>query len=68
LIYCFTMKNYNEALQELEDIAQRMERGDYDIETMKSDVEKAKKLIKFCRQRLTKTEEEINAIVSEDSD
>lgn len=45
-----------------------MERGDYDIETMKSDVEKAKKLIKFCRQRLTKTEEEINAIVSEDSD
>ncbi|MBR6088096.1 MAG: exodeoxyribonuclease VII small subunit [Prevotella sp.] len=62
------MKNYNEALQELEDIAQRMERGDYDIETMKNDVEKAKKLIKFCRQRLTKTEEEINAIVSEDSD
>ncbi|MBR2202767.1 MAG: exodeoxyribonuclease VII small subunit [Prevotella sp.] len=62
------MKNYNEALQELEEIAQRMERGDYDIETMKSDVETAKKLIKFCRQRLTKTEEEINAIVSEDSD
>ena len=37
------------------------------IDTIKTDIDKARKLIKFCRDALTKTEEEINAIISQDN-
>lgn len=61
------MKKYEDALKELEELAQRMESGDFKIDTIKTDIDKAKKLIKFCRDALNKTEEEINAIISQDN-
>ena len=61
------MKKYEDALKELEELAQRMESGDFKIDTIKTDIDKARKLIKFCRDALTRTEEEINAIISQDN-
>lgn len=55
---------YEEALAQLEDIVGKMEEGQLDIDTLGEQLKKAKELIKFCKDRLTKTDEEIRMIMS----
>lgn len=55
---------YEEALAQLENIVGKMEEGQLDIDTLGEQLKKAKELIKLCKDRLTKTDEEIRMIMS----
>lgn len=54
---------YEEALAQLEDIVGKMEERQLDIDTLGEQLKKAKELIKLCKDRLTKTDEEIRMIM-----
>ena len=60
-----TMK-YEEALRQLDDIVQKMEHNEYGIDELTLQLKKAKELIKQCKDKLTKTDEEIKKILDED--
>ena len=54
---------YETAMRQLEDIAAKMENGELDIDSLCEQLKTAQKLIKQCREKLTKTDEEINKIL-----
>ena len=56
---------YEEALAQLEDIVGKMEEGQLDIDTLGEQLKKAKELIKLCKDRLTKTDEEVKKILAD---
>ena len=56
---------YEEAVQELEQIVRQMEDGELDIDTLGEKLKTAKELIKFCKDKLTKTDEEIKKILAD---
>ena len=60
-----TMK-YEEALHELEHIVRQMENDELDIDQMGDKLKRAQQLIRLCKDRLTKTDEEIKAILAND--
>ena len=53
---------YEEALAQLEAIVRKMENNEYDIDELAVQLKAAQRLIKFCKDKLTKTEEEIAKI------
>ena len=59
-----TMK-YEEAVKKLEDIVHKMENDELDIEQISDHLKTAQQLIKLCKDRLTKTDEEIKKILEE---
>ena len=56
-----TMK-YEEAINQLEAIVRKMENDAYSIDEIAEQLKTAQRLIKFCKDKLTKTEEEISKI------
>lgn len=54
---------YEEALNQLETIVRKMEQGEYDIDELTEQLKKAQQLIQLCRDKLTKTDEEIKKIL-----
>ena len=56
---------YEEALAELEQIVSKMENNEVGIDEMTTQLKRAQELIKLCRDRLTKTDEEIKKIVAD---
>ncbi len=56
---------YEEALSQLETIVRKMEQNEYDIDELAAQLKTAQRLIKFCRDKLTKTEEELQKIQAE---
>ena len=54
---------YEEAMRELEQIVTRMENGEPDIDTLAAQLKTAQELIKYCKDKLTKTDEEIKKIL-----
>ena len=56
---------YEEALAQLEDIVRKMEANQYDIDEIAAQLKNAQRLIKFCKDKLTKTEAELQKIRSE---
>lgn len=56
---------YEEAMAELQDIVRRMENDELDIDQMTTQLKRAQELIKLCKDKLTKTDEEIKKILSE---
>lgn len=58
-------KKYEEALKELEDIVHKMENDELDIDQISEQLKTAQQLIKYCKDRLTKTDEEIKKILEE---
>ena len=54
---------YEEALAELEQIVSKMENNEVGIDEMTTQLKRAQELIKLCRDRLTKTDEEIKKIL-----
>ena len=58
---------YEDALRELEQIVRLMESDELDIDQMGERLKRAQQLIRLCKDRLTKTDEEIKAILA-DSD
>ena len=55
--------NYEEAVSQLEEIVQKMESGELDVDMMSTELKKAQQLIKLCKDKLTKTDEEIKKIL-----
>ncbi|MBQ4449764.1 MAG: exodeoxyribonuclease VII small subunit [Prevotella sp.] len=55
--------NYEEAVSQLEEIVQKMESGELDIDMMSTELKNAQQLIKLCKDKLTKTDEEIKKIL-----
>ena len=56
---------YEEALQELQTIVHRMENDELDIDQLSTQLKHAQQLIKLCKEKLTKTDEEIKKIQTE---
>ena len=50
---------YEEAMAQLEQIVRKMESNELDIDEIASQLKTAQRLIKFCRDKLTKTEAEL---------
>lgn len=55
--------SYSEAVEEIEDILAKIEQGDLDVDELTANVERVTSLLKLCRGKLRKTEEEINKIL-----
>ncbi|MDD7597712.1 MAG: exodeoxyribonuclease VII small subunit [Prevotella sp.] len=58
--------NYEEAVRQLENIVQRMENEELDIDELTTELKNAQKLIKLCKGRLTKVDADIKKILEED--
>lgn len=56
-------QTYGEAMQELQDIMYRIENEDLDVDVLLEEVKKAAVLIKFCKDKLQKTNVEIQKIL-----
>lgn len=56
---------YEEALSQLEDIVSKMENEELDIDELTTELKQAQKLVKLCKDKLTKTDKEIKAILKE---
>jgi len=54
---------YEAAMAELQQIVEKMEEGDLDIDNLTSQLKRAQQLIKLCKDRLTKTDAEIRKIL-----
>ena len=61
-------KSYREALSEIEEIIGKLENGDADIDEITEEVKRASELIKYCKQKLHSTEQELNDILSVDNE
>ena len=55
---------YEDSIKELESIVRRMENDELDIDTLATQLKRAQTLIKSCRDKLTKTDEEIKIILA----
>ena len=58
-------QKYEEAFAQLQDILRKMENDEYSIDEIAVQLKDAQRLIKFCKDKLTKTEQEIQKIQSE---
>lgn len=56
---------YEEAMTRLENIVADMENGNLDIDSLCEKVKTAQKLIKMCRDKLTRTDEGIRKILTD---
>lgn len=57
---------YEEAMKQLEEIVRKMEDNELNIDEMGEQLKQAQRLIKLCKDRLTKTDEEIKKILGEE--
>lgn len=56
-------KSYNEAISELEQILDKIESGDLEVDVLGDEIKKASQLLKFCKDKLFKTDAEIKKIL-----
>lgn len=56
-------QTYGEAMKELQAIMNRIENEDLDVDILMEEVKRATVLIKFCKDKLYKTNEEIQKIL-----
>lgn len=57
---------YEESLRQLEHIVEQMENDELDIDVMGEQLKRAQKLIKLCKDKLTKTDNEIKKILGKE--
>ena len=57
-----TMK-YEEAVKELERIVRRMEANELDIDTLSTELKRAQELLRLCKDKLTKADEEVKKVL-----
>ena len=58
---------YEEAVALLEEIVDKLENDELDIDQLSDQLKRAKELVKLCKDKLTKTDEEIKKLLSEDN-
>lgn len=56
---------YEDAVKELEYIVAQMEDNELDIDVMGERLKKAQKLMKLCRDKLTKADQEVKKILDD---
>lgn len=56
---------YEEAFEQLQTIVRKMENDEFSIDEIAVQLKTAQRLIKFCKDKLTKTEEELSKIQAE---
>lgn len=59
---------YSEAMRRLEVIVSKIEGNELDIDELGENLKEAQKLIKFCKDKLYKTDQEIRKMLGEDGD
>ena len=57
--------NCTKAFEELQKIVSEIEKGEISVDELSEKVKRAAQLIKICRLKLTKTEEDVNKILKE---
>lgn len=58
-----TELKYEDALRQIEQIVEKLENNELDIDTMGEQLKTAQKLIRLCKDKLTKTDDEIKKIL-----
>lgn len=58
---------YEQAVRELEEIVEKMENDELDIDQLSEQLKRTKLLVKLCRDKLTKADEEIKKLLNEES-
>ncbi|MEA4916644.1 hypothetical protein SDC9_164151 [bioreactor metagenome] len=58
-------KTYIEAKKELEAIVAAIELGELDVDALTEKVKRASELIAFCKEKLTKTDKELQKILDD---
>lgn len=56
---------YSESIQEIENILAQLENDNLDVDTLTEKIERAAELIKTCKEKLLKTDSEIQKILDE---
>lgn len=59
-------ESYSEAMKRLETIVSQIESGELDIDELGNQLKEAQKLIKFCREKLYKADDEIKKMLGDD--
>lgn len=54
---------YEEAVRQLEAIVNKMEDGELDIDSMATQLKQAQELVKLCKQKLKRTDNEIQKLL-----
>jgi exodeoxyribonuclease VII small subunit len=57
--------SYEQAFNELQKIVSEIEQGDITIDLLLPKVQRAAELIKYCRDKLRNTEEEVSKIIKQ---
>ncbi len=57
---------YEEAVRQLETIVDKLESNELGIDQLSTELKKAQQLIKLCKDKLTKTDEEIRKLLDKD--
>lgn len=55
---------YEEAIQQLETIVAQIENNELDIDQLADRLKEAQKLIKWCKDKLNKTDEKIKSLLN----
>lgn len=56
---------YEDAVRQLEEIVAKMENNELDVDSLSQQLKTAQKLIKMCRDKLTKTDADIRRILDD---
>ncbi|MBU0763934.1 MAG: exodeoxyribonuclease VII small subunit [Bacteroidetes bacterium] len=56
---------YSEAIEEIEDILARIEEDELDVDELSEKVKRISYLIRICKEKLHKTEKEVEKILEE---
>lgn len=54
---------YKAAVKEIEDILEKIEAGQLDVDELSKNVKRVTELLKICKNKLHKTEDEVNKIL-----
>ena len=57
---------YASAMDELEKIVRQVENNEMNIDDLTDNLTRAQELVKYCKEKLLRTEEEVNKILSSD--
>ena len=60
--------SYNEAMAEIEDILEKIENEELDVDELAEKVKRVSVLLKICKDKLTKTNEQVEQILKEMED
>jgi len=58
-------QNYTKAFKELQTLVAEIELGEISVDELSAKVKRAAELIKFCKAKLSNTEEDVNIILKE---